>query len=361
MPDAEQKTSRQTAGVVLLLCCAVTLIAGCGENVASLNRRAVRSIQAGELASAEELLLEAVRRAPDEPLLHANLAEVYSRLRRYDEAQRHQSRCVELQGGEDPDQNRRLAEILMQNRRNREAVTSLEKLYTRNPDDPEIAYALCVAHLSSDDEGRVRTLLDECERRFPRNPLFQSLEARLALRSGDTGAARSLLEDVIQQHPDFAEAHLLLGDLCFESGEFSIAAERYGSTLAAHNSPEINLKLGKTYSRMGEALAAEKHLRQAIQGKFESEALLELAALYLRNPGGHWGRNHALSQAFESCDRLLAADPLNIRARNLKAMIYAQRHQLGPMLDEFAKSLSVNPNQPVVRAIVDTYQSGEAE
>jgi tetratricopeptide (TPR) repeat protein len=182
----------------------------------------------------------------------------------------------------------------------------------------------------------------------------------LALHDQDIEKARSILHEVIQKHPDSPEANLLLGDLHYAAGEFPQAAERYQKALAHRQSSEVLLKLGKTRSRLGEAYEAEKHFRKAVQGEYESEALLELASLYLRNPGGQWGKNQALSQALESCDRALVADPLNIRARNLKAMAYAERRQLGPMLNELNKSLSIDSDQPDVQALVDAYQSTES-
>jgi tetratricopeptide (TPR) repeat protein len=339
-------------GVPILL----VLVAGCSENPSTLNHRALDRMGQGDLETAKGLLLQAAAAAPEAAVIQANLAEVYCRLGEFEKAQEHQARAVELAGGDNETYSRRLAEILVLAGRPRQTVPALEKLWKQNPDDPNIGYALTVGYLLLNDESAARGLLASCRKRFPDEPRFETLEARMALRRGATDAAARILETVISRNPDYAEAHLLLGDLLFEKGEFEEAAGHYQSALGDGTNPEINLKLGKTWSRLGMAEKAKEALTSAARGEYMSEALLELASLYLRNPGETWTKNESLSGALEACAGVLRDDPLNIRARNLKALVYARRGQLSLMLNEFATSLNVNPDQPAVRSIVETYE-----
>ena len=45
--------------------------------------------------------------------------------------------------------------------------------------------------------------------------------------------------------------------------------------------------------------------------------------------------------------------PDNVDAMNLKAMIFAKRHQMIPAIKQFEESLQSSPNQPLVRQILD--------
>jgi Flp pilus assembly protein TadD len=310
----------------------------------------------GNLEAAEDLLLRAASTAPRTAVIQANLAEVYCRIGEFEKAHAHLARAVELTGGNDEVYTRRLAEILVLAGRPREIVPDLEKLWEENPEDPNIGYALNIGYVLLNDEPSARALLASCRRKFPGEPRFETLEARMALRSGNTEAAARVLEQVLSRHPEYAEANLLYGDLLFERGEFERAVEHYRAALGDGTNPEIQLKLGKAWSRLGMAEKAEEALTNAAGGEYMSEALLELASLYLRNPGETWTRNESLSSALEACARVLRADPLNTRARNMKALVYARREQMDLMLNEFVTSLNVNPDQPAVRSIVETYE-----
>jgi tetratricopeptide (TPR) repeat protein len=315
----------------------------------------------GDLVAAEALLLRAIKAAPGEAVIQANLAEVYCRLGEFEKAAQHQTRAVELSDGNSDDYSRRLAEILILAHRPRETVPALEELWESHPDDPNIGYALTVGYFLLNDESAARAFLAVCQKRFPGRPEFETLGARLALRRGDTAGAVRVLEAVLARHSHYAEAHLLLGDLLYESGDYLRATEHYRAALGDQMNPEISLKLGKTYSRLGEAEAADEALRNAAEGEHRNEALLELAHLHYRNPGETWTKSESLTEALGACDRILRTDYLNTRARNLKALVYARRGQLDLMLNEFSKSLSVDSNQPTVKSIVRTYETAERE
>lgn len=349
--------------VRLIVCAAAALLAGhgCGDDGAELNRLALSRMEAGELGEAQELLRVAAMSAPDEPALYANLAEVSVRRGEYDYAARQQARAVELERGEDPAQRRRLGEILLLAGRPAEAVTELEAALERSPQDAGLAYALGVALFQAGERTRLRSHLDDCLVRFPGDPGFRTLESLLALVRGDTAAARDLLDPVLTENPEFVPAHLVMGDLALREGDLELAVGSYEKAMAESPDPSLSLKLGKASARLGRPEPAERYLQAAARGDHQSEALLELAALYARNPGEHWRPGEASTKALECLDRILVADPLDLRARNLKAAVYARRRQLDLMLNEYTKSLSIDPNQPEVRAVVKTYQAAGAE
>lgn len=355
---ADERDAIRPPGAAALLLVVLLLCSGCGGNVPSLNRKALLGIAAGDLAGAEQLLQEAMEKTPDEPILHANLAEVYCRLGRYEDARRHQALSAQLEPGPSPGYRRRLAEILLAAGRPKEAVVELEQLSRAEPDDAELASLLGIACLKAGEQSPAAALLEDCRARFPDHPFFPYAQAYLALEDRDPVAARALLEQVAAAHPDFPDAQLLLADLLVETGDFDAAVKRYETVLAFRNTPDLELRLGKALARLDRPAEAENHLLQAARGEFEGEALLELAILFVRNPGEHWTETESLSRAVDALDRILVADPLNLRARNLKGLVYARRRQLGPMLNEFTKSLSINPDQPEIRAIVDAYQRG---
>jgi Flp pilus assembly protein TadD len=258
------------------------------------------------------------------------------------------------------DYERRLAELQILAGLNLEALDTLQGLTKARPADPGVSYLLAVAGLRSKQWHKARRAIKNALARFPSDPGIMACKARLEIEEGDLVAAQDTLEALLAQEPERSEAHLLLGDVHYLATRYSDALAAYQSALRFEEIPELNFKIGLSFLQLERASEAALYLERAAldEGQQES-ALLALAVLYYRNPGGVW--ENSLSQAGQALDRLLEVNELSVAAHNLRGTVFGLKGHRGRMLDEFSTSLALEPNQPEVRALVERYHPPQSE
>ena len=139
--------------------------------------------------------------------------------------------------------------------------------------------------------------------------------ARARLAMGELGAARRLLEALVVEHPEYADAHDLLGRLLVEQGEFAQALDEFRT--ASTLTPGCLLRMqhrGTLAFYQGHKAEAMQHIERTIAlGRksklFDGLCLLLLGLLKFdqrdaRGMGGVLDQMMAMSDAFGSSVRL---------------------------------------------------------
>ena len=98
-------------------------------------------------------------------------------------------------------------------------LTALRSATAANPDDVELWLALGRAWEQRDRLQKAVHAYRQAVEARPRNPTARFLLAFTLLRTGDRPEAAKLLEDLVADHPDHAEALLLLGTVQRQDGD----------------------------------------------------------------------------------------------------------------------------------------------
>ena len=178
-----------------------------------------------------ELLQEAIRIDPGNPLLYHSLGAKLEKAGRYDDAMK-LYRAAITKGIEDGRLRSRLADLLVRAGKTAEAIPEYEKAAQLNPTDLASQANLGTAYLES---GR----LNDAERTFqaiasmdPTNAAAQNGLGVLAIQRQDGNRARVYFEKAVELDPDLAEAHLNLGLLYKMAGDRDRARSCFEQFLA---------------------------------------------------------------------------------------------------------------------------------
>jgi len=178
-----------------------------------------------------ELLQEAIRIDPGNPLLYHSLGAKLEKAGRYDDAMK-LYRAAITKGIEDGRLRSRLADLLVRAGKTAEAIPEYEKAAQLNPTDLASQANLGTAYLES---GR----LNDAERIFqaiasmdPTNAAAQNGLGVLAIQRQDGNRALVYFEKAVELDPDLAEAHLNLGLLYKMAGDRDRARSCFEQFLA---------------------------------------------------------------------------------------------------------------------------------
>ena len=165
-----------------------------------------------------ELLQQAVRLDPANPLLYYSLGSRLEKAGRYGEAMQ-LYRTAAGKGIANARLHSRLADLLVRAGKKAEAIAEYEKAAQLNPADVASETNLATAYM---EQGR----LADAERTFkaaaaiePSNAAAQNGLGILAIQRKDATAARGYFERAVELDPDLAEAHLNLGLLYKMAGD----------------------------------------------------------------------------------------------------------------------------------------------
>ena len=129
------------------------------------------------------------------------------------------------------------------------ALDSLRKAIRESPESPR-PHALLGVSLAKDSPAVAITELKKAVAtpQFAEGYTYRCTLAQLYARRGDTDAAMSNLNVAIGQNPEFAGAHVLLGLIYRDQGNYARAIEHFRSALPqASDSGDVMLKLAETY------------------------------------------------------------------------------------------------------------------
>jgi tetratricopeptide (TPR) repeat protein len=100
-----------------------------------------------------------------------------------------------------------------------QALSLLENLFSRNPEDPDARLLEAQVWLAKGDPAKATTIADRVNTNYPNNALIKYMLARTYIASKNPLQAETALQQAISIKPDFPEAVLLLADLSLQSGK----------------------------------------------------------------------------------------------------------------------------------------------
>jgi tetratricopeptide (TPR) repeat protein len=178
-----------------------------------------------------ELLQEAVRLDPSNPLLYYSLGAQLEKSGRYDEAMK-LYRAALHNGVENGQLHSRLGDLLVRAGKKAEALPEYEQSVRMNPADVATQGKLATAYM---EQGR----LEDAERILngvvaiePSNAAAHNALGVLAIQRHDGAAARSHFEMAVELDPDLVEAHFNLGLLYKMAGDKARARTSFEQFLA---------------------------------------------------------------------------------------------------------------------------------
>jgi tetratricopeptide (TPR) repeat protein len=164
--------------------------------------------------------------------------------------------------------------------------------------------------------------------------------AREHHNAGRWRAAETIYRRILDQVPDHAQTHLLLGTLYVQTGQYEQAIDLIGKAMAALGErADMHLNIGEAHRRLDQLPQAIEHFRKAVQLKPDmGEAYTNLSLAYIQQED--------FERAIETGKKAVELRPDNATA--FSALGYAQRSagQLEESLVSFDRALELDPASP---------------
>lgn len=265
-------------------------------------RQAFGRLNAGDLAEAERLCGEILRKAPRHPdALH--LLGV-----------------TRLAGGNPG-----------------EAVTLIRRALEGSPGNAPMLEHLGLAHLALDEAAQAESAFREA---FSRGASHGALYMRLGLAlasQGKLSEAIDALREAAIRAPDEPDAHLNLGNALAERGAPDEALAAYGRVLALQpDHPGAYFNIGTLHSKTG-------HLERAVEAFQKALASLPNDPDIHNNLGLVFERQQRLEEAAACFKRALAVAPRHVHAWNNLGSVLRAGHRLDEAAESFEKALAIRP------------------
>ena len=171
------------------------------------------------------------------PLVNASIA--YNQIGDNEKAEASLRKAIEIEpDGESAWLN--LALLLGEQGRKPEAIEAYRKVFELDSTSAVAAYNLSVLY-SADDMGEAVRWAERAAALDPETPKYAFTHAFYLRESGDMDRARGVLEEMIAEHPAFADAYLLLGDIYVVQGREESAFALYRSARDVAGMPPAGL------------------------------------------------------------------------------------------------------------------------
>ena len=178
-----------------------------------------------------QLLQEAVRLDPSNPLLYHSLGAKLEKSGRYDAAMK-LYRAAIANGVENGRLHSRLGDLLVRAGKKAEAIPEYEQSVRMNPADAASQANLGTAYLEQGRLADAERVLKGVIALDPSNAAAQNGLGVLAIQRQDGTAARGYFEKAVELDPDLVEAHLNLGLIYKMAGDRVRARECFQAFLA---------------------------------------------------------------------------------------------------------------------------------
>ena len=228
------------------------------------------------------------------------------------------------------------------------ALEPLARALEREPGDHELTRLLALSHLQTGGFAKAAELLAADPQRA-RDPALQYAYALSLVRSDQPEAAQKIFTQLMSEHEEWPELHVLLGQAYAGQADFdaAIAALQHALRLSP-TVAEAQLTLGTIYMRQGKLPEAEKALRaelvhhpRDLQARHQLATVLDLA-----------GRS---DEAIPLLESVLADRPGFADARYMLGKILLARGDARHAAEELRSAAELAPKDANIR-----YQLGQA-
>ncbi|PYX04895.1 MAG: hypothetical protein DMG88_23225, partial [Acidobacteria bacterium] len=196
---------------------------------------------------------------------------------------------------------RDLAQIAFSEKKHDEALSFLENIFSRDPENPDARLLQANVWLAKGDAAKATATLDRVNNNYPNNPLVKFALARAYLASKNPAQATATLQQAIAIRPDYTEAVLALAELNLGSGKAQAVVLAMEDLLKKHPGlPQAWSLLAKAYEALGRLDDAAALFREQIKTVPDSPEAYFSLGLILRQQK----KNDEARQAFEKASEL---------------------------------------------------------
>ena len=228
------------------------------------------------------------------------------------------------------------------------ATEPLHRALTQTPDDSGLRRMLALAWLNSETYDRAAELLAD-DPELTTNPSLQYSYGLALVRSAQSAAARQIFDRLINQHADWPDLHVLLGQTHAQEGNFSAAIASLEHALVLKSDvADAHGNLGIIYLRQGDFAAAEKAFRaelaivpEDLRSRFHLATVLDL--------------NRQSAAAVEELRTVLTAQPAHADARYLLGKILLTGGEIEAAVEQLEIAAELTPEKAEAH-----YQLGQA-
>jgi tetratricopeptide (TPR) repeat protein len=210
--------------------------------------------QQRRLREAEAQVVLAAQLAPNNPVVHLNLAQVYFAEKKWPEAQKEFEQSFVM----DPDNTTTLgqyADFLTARGQNARALSLVQDYVSNNPNDPNGHEILGAQYFDSKNYTAAQSEFERVVQLDPKN-----LQARLRLgkaleASGQTQPAIAQYQKALDLQPTHAPLATMVGNFYLEQGDLETARKYYSQALSADpNFPAANANMAWVDAQEGKNL-----------------------------------------------------------------------------------------------------------
>lgn len=239
------------------------------------------------------------------PVIWEKLGQVYGKLGKPEQELDAYMNYVKHEP-QNPDANKRIGIILVEQGKHKEGLIYLETASTLAPKDAEILYSLAEGYAKTNRPEESVRALEKANIAKPNDPKIVSQLYKMYLRVGRSKDAKREIEKLIAMNPNDATTRLSYAQLLFDEKKFKEAAEEIENVMATSPSTEALMLLAKVQ-------IAEKDYEDALATYDEiiamenfAPALYEKAELF-RQYGDKLKKSPKWAETYY--ERALRADP----------------------------------------------------
>jgi choline-sulfatase len=178
-----------------------------------------------------QLLRQAVREDPTNPILYLVLGDGLEKHRLFDEALELYQSALKYQGTATSRIYARIARIQGPRGKITEAITALQKAVELDPNDVKTLNKLALSCLLAGRNAEAQSALEALLFLDPENAEAHNSLGWMALRRKELATAKVHFEKALEADPKFLEPYINLGMLCKQSGDFKNARHYFETYL----------------------------------------------------------------------------------------------------------------------------------
>ena len=306
-------------------------------NFQALHLYGVLALQRGQTERGIELLRQALKLEPRQPLAHRDLGNAFQQLRRFEEALASYDKALALKSDlADAHNNRGIA--LAGLHRLDEALISYGRAIALKPDYAQ-AYNNRGTVLA--DQKRAAEALADFSQAIALDPFYAKAFNNRAGVLAEMGRHEEALQDhdrAIACHPEIADSHDKRGGVLIILGRAREALESYDRAIARDPS------LYSAHDGRGTALAMLGRPQDALESHDRALALDPNSAVAHNNRGAALAALRRPAEALEAHDRALALDPNSATAHSNRGSALALLDRQEEGLKSLERALALKPD-----------------